>query len=193
MTETPKQVQDRKAVGLERLLNWLFNHKVIVNCDRDPYLLRWYVIRTERVGVFIHKFVRSDEDRALHDHPWDFIVIPIWRGYFEHSESRWGDVSLWDLDRMTEPIPPRTTTTDLVTGVLQVNPVDLDKVVGLRRRVRPFLGTRFRRGTYRHRVELIEGRCSWSIFIRFRKFRDWGFWPKDGFILNSTWWKERCD
>ena len=60
------------------ILDRLFKCRLIVNCDRDPYLFRWFVIRTETLGVFVHKFVRSDEDRALHDHPWSFIVIPIW-------------------------------------------------------------------------------------------------------------------
>ncbi len=69
-----------------RVLDRLFEKKVIVNCAHDPYLHRWYVLRSERIGLFIHKFVRSDEDRALHDHPWSFIVIPLWGGYIEHSD-----------------------------------------------------------------------------------------------------------
>lgn len=73
---------------IERILNRLLQHKVIVNCEREPYLHRWYLLRTKRVGIFIHKFVRSDEDRALHDHPWNFIVVPLWRGYVEHSEEQ---------------------------------------------------------------------------------------------------------
>lgn len=69
-----------------RFISRFLNGKVIMNCERNPYLYRWYVIRTSRLGVFIHRFVRSDEDRALHDHPWAFIVIPIWRGYREHND-----------------------------------------------------------------------------------------------------------
>lgn len=71
---------------IDKILNRILECRVIVNCEHDPYLYRWFVIRTERFGLFIHKFVRSDEDRALHDHPWPFVVIPIWRGYVEHSE-----------------------------------------------------------------------------------------------------------
>lgn len=176
MSETPKQEAQRKAVGLEKILNRIFNFKVIVNCDRDPYLLRWYVIRTEAVGLFIHKFVRSDEDRALHDHPWDFIVIPIWRGYNEWS--------CWHSQEMAAHVAKFPA---------QAERYGLTANGEKKRRVWPLIGTRFRRATYRHRVELIGGKSSWSIFIRFRNWRDWGFWPKDGFILNSTWWKERCD
>jgi hypothetical protein len=124
--------------------------RVIVNCDRDPYLIRWYILRWKRVGLFLHKFIRSDEDRALHDHPWAFLVIPIWRGYHEHS----------------------------VNGV---------------RRVWPLIGARFRPATYRHRVELIGGRPSWSLFIRFRRLRDWGFWNGENFTQWADWWRDKCE
>ncbi len=72
------------------ILDRLLEKKVIENCERQPYLHRWYLLRTARVAVFVHKFVRSDEDRALHDHPWPFFVLPIWRGYREHSARRNG-------------------------------------------------------------------------------------------------------
>lgn len=72
---------------MKRLLDYLFERRDIVNCEREIYLQRWFVVRlAERFAIFAHRFERSDEDRALHDHPWDFIVIPLWRGYVEHSE-----------------------------------------------------------------------------------------------------------
>lgn len=37
----------------------------------DPYLNRWYVIpRNPVFNIYLHQFMRSDDDRALHDHPW---------------------------------------------------------------------------------------------------------------------------
>ena len=37
----------------------------------DPYLLRWYLMPRNRwLNVYYHVFKRSDDDRALHDHPW---------------------------------------------------------------------------------------------------------------------------
>jgi hypothetical protein len=60
-------------------------HRTIVNCDRDPLLTRWYLIRTAPIAVFLHLFHRSDEDRALHDHPWNFITVILWNGYLEHT------------------------------------------------------------------------------------------------------------
>jgi len=37
----------------------------------DGYLLRWYLIRRTPVcNAYLHCFTGSDDDRALHDHPW---------------------------------------------------------------------------------------------------------------------------
>lgn len=158
-------------MNLEHLLDRIFEKRVIVNCDHDPYLHRWYVLRTKRVGLFIHKFVRSDEDRALHDHPWSFLVIPLWGGYIEHSD--------------------REPNADERLSYLR-HGTSLERVP-VRRRVRPIISARYRDVTYRHRVELIESRPSWSLFFRFTKVREWGFWPKEGFVLWNKWWQDKCE
>lgn len=42
----------------------------------DPYLLRWWVITRNRwFNIYLHHTLRSDDDRALHDHPWYNISI----------------------------------------------------------------------------------------------------------------------
>ncbi len=173
---------------ITELLNRLLTHRNIVNCDRDIYLRRWYLVRTPWFAIFLHKFERSDEDRALHDHPWPFIVIPIWRGYIEHSSRIVID------DEFGIPTQAREPQTN---------------------RVYPILGTRFRPATYRHRVELFmeytntqspwdaEGVMtpeptgrelpSWSLFIRFKSCRDWGFWMPQGFVGWRDWWKDNCE
>lgn len=58
---------------------------VIGGSDR-PYLLRWYVIpRNPFFNVYLHHFRRSDDDRALHDHPWGNVSILLTGSYFEHT------------------------------------------------------------------------------------------------------------
>jgi hypothetical protein len=45
----------------------------IIGGADDPYLLRWWLIPRNRVfNIYVHRFLRSDDDRALHDHPWLF-------------------------------------------------------------------------------------------------------------------------
>lgn len=54
----------------------------IVGGADNPYLLRWFLIPRNRLfNVYLHKFVRDDDDRALHDHPWWFISIML-RGMY---------------------------------------------------------------------------------------------------------------
>lgn len=163
---------------IEKLLNLLFQKREIVNCDRDIYLHRWFLIRNRFFAVYIHKFVRSDEDRACHDHPWDFLVIPIWRGYWE-----WSQIQC-----------PYQRPCILCVGA------PCNGLINRVKRVWPILGTRFRRAEYRHRVNLIGsnsegsiGLPAWSLFIRFRKRRDWGFWLPTGFKQWNAFWQEKCE
>jgi hypothetical protein len=53
----------------------------------DPYLLRWWVIpKNPLVGCYLHCFKRSDDDRALHDHPYLANASVLLRGqYVEHT------------------------------------------------------------------------------------------------------------
>jgi hypothetical protein len=82
----------------------------LLRCDRAPdevirrsaggngrdYLRRWFVIpharereKTwwlfKRGNVFLHNFNRSDDDSALHDHPWINISILLRGSYLEHT------------------------------------------------------------------------------------------------------------
>jgi hypothetical protein len=54
--------------------------------EKNPYLLRWFLIpRNPWFNVYLHKFMRDDEDRALHDHPWSFLSIMLWGMYWEFT------------------------------------------------------------------------------------------------------------
>jgi len=132
---------------IHKILNRLFKRKDIYSCDGDIYLIRWYIIKNKRFALYLHKFVSSDEDRALHDHPWPFLVIPIWRGYYEYN----------------------------LKG---------------KSRVLPIISTRIRGSDYRHRVYLIDNKPAWSLFMRGRKIRQWGFYPGGKFVHNEQWWSD---
>lgn len=48
------------------------------------YLLRWFLIPRNRLfNVYAHFFARSDDDRALHDHPWWNMSILLKGSYEE--------------------------------------------------------------------------------------------------------------
>lgn len=49
------------------------------------YLLRWWLVPRNRwLNVYLHQFRRSDDDRALHDHPWASCSIILSGLYLEH-------------------------------------------------------------------------------------------------------------
>lgn len=52
---------------------------------------RWWVIPRNRLfNVYLHHFLRSDDDRALHDHPWWNLSILLSGRYVEHTISAGG-------------------------------------------------------------------------------------------------------
>ena len=54
----------------------------IIGGNDDPYLLRWYVIPRNRwFNIYLHKFLRDDDDRALHDHPWWSLALILKGSY----------------------------------------------------------------------------------------------------------------
>lgn len=80
----------------------------IVGSSDNPYLLRWYITPWRRwlkqaeqrptlwnklkgwtsvilPNVYVHKFMRDDDDSALHDHPWFWCSIIIENEYIEHT------------------------------------------------------------------------------------------------------------
>lgn len=85
----------------KRVPNWLLRkllreHKRVTESrDHDvripfdptvsPYMLRWWRIkRNAFFNVYYHIVRRSDDDRALHDHPWWNFSIVLVGGYYEH-------------------------------------------------------------------------------------------------------------
>lgn len=50
------------------------------------YLRRWYLLPRNRfLNVYLHQFLRDDDDRALHDHPWPWLSFLLAGAYIEHT------------------------------------------------------------------------------------------------------------
>lgn len=57
----------------------------VIGSPAEPYLLRWWVIPRNRFfNIYLHHFLRSDDDRALHDHPWINASVLLRGQYLEH-------------------------------------------------------------------------------------------------------------
>lgn len=61
----------------------------VIGRPADPMMLRWHILKVWKLPrVYLHKFLRSDDDRAPHDHPWWFISILLRGTYVEHINGR---------------------------------------------------------------------------------------------------------
>lgn len=54
----------------------------IIDEDGKPYLERYYVGTLFDHRFYLHRFVASDPDRGLHDHPWKRAYSLILSGYY---------------------------------------------------------------------------------------------------------------
>lgn len=64
---------------------------VVIGGNDNPYMRRWWLIPRNRIfNIYLHHFLRSDDDRALHDHPWWNLSVLLRGRYVEHTISAGG-------------------------------------------------------------------------------------------------------
>lgn len=142
--------------------------RILAIADRRPpdvvigekYLRRWYVIpRNPFFNIYLHHFQGSDDDRALHDHPWLFNLSWLLRGSYREwtrgTYEEWNEC--YDARKLW-----RITHTPPTVGRVQC--------VG---------SVKFRWGRSPHRIQLTHGDC-WTLFITGPRIREWGFYCPKG-------------
>ena len=69
------------------LLGWInWQPHFVVGPKENPYLLRWYIVpRNDWFNIYVHKFLRDDDDRAMHDHPWWSLSVLLHGSYVEQT------------------------------------------------------------------------------------------------------------
>ncbi len=119
------------------------------------YMKRWRFGPENWPGLRVHKIVRSDEDRALHDHPFDFVSIIMKGGYWEHTadgrRTWYGPGSV--LSREAETLHRLELKRDCDVGRPH-SPCDGDEIP------------------------------TWTFVIRGRHRREWGFKTVAGWVHN---------
>jgi hypothetical protein len=69
----------------------------VIKEDDRPYLERYYLGTLLGVRCYLHRFVGSDPDRGLHDHPWPWAASLVLSGdYDEHLNDRVRRVRRWN-------------------------------------------------------------------------------------------------
>ncbi|MFD2855392.1 cupin domain-containing protein [Seohaeicola zhoushanensis] len=111
----------------------------IIGTPDRPYLLRWWLIpRNDQFNVYYHRFLRDDDDRALHDHPWPSFSV-------------------------------------MTSGRLREVTAEGSRIVNV--------GDCIYRGPeFSHRLELIDGEPTETLFITGPRVREWGFHCPKGWV-----------
>lgn len=57
--------------------------RYVIGEQHDPYMIRWRLFECPLFRIYLHKICKSDDDRHLHDHPFNFRSVILWNGYRE--------------------------------------------------------------------------------------------------------------
>lgn len=154
---------------MQRLATWLSGMLILnVVCQRmpdfvvgadnpqGPYLRRWWLIPRNRVlNVYLHEFLRDDDDRALHDHPWPWLSVLLRGSYIEHTIAAGG------IHHRTR----RTTGSVKLAGPWRAHRVELERKV-----------TRFIANDANEVVGVEDAPLPcWTLFVTGPRMRRWGF------------------
>lgn len=161
--------------------------KIIYGCEsrgdkESPYLIRYTLLDLKAFQICLHVFLRSDHDEH-HDHPWNFISIILWRGYFEETI---------DWPRCTRH-NRRMYLHEAKYECYDCNEtVEINKEARLTKRIWPGI-ILYRKAKHRHRVVLKEGKKAVTLVIMGRRVREWGFFTNSGWLKWTNYFiKNKC-
>lgn len=126
-----------------------------------PYMRRIVIPLPFGMSFRIHRFLRSDNDKALHDHPWWFVTFPL-HTYDEYIEQDSGVCYCGMSVESHKGFEDH--------GVC---PGPIDNPVRSGRTVKRFR-FHFRPAEHRHAVYII--RPTTTFVLTGPKRREWGFW-----------------
>lgn len=140
-------------------------HLTLRRDDGTVYLRRWYLLpRSWPFSVYLHQFLGDDDDRGLHDHPFDNASLPLSRsGYMEQVYTR--------APTAADPCPPTIVTWRRPLRLVRRKAENSHRVLLVRRC--SLDGT-------------VERVPCWSLFFRGCRRRDFGYWLPRGWVSNAT-------
>lgn len=155
--------------------------------DGRPFLRRrGFDLFGDRIGIYLHHIAGADPGLDLHDHPWPFVALVLWGGYYE------------DFDDVRHAARASATAEHL--AVMHAARVAADQRSSAAERSRAASRTpapargqlrTWARGSIHvvdlgtaHRIIAAEPR-TYTLVIRLPKRRDWGFYERGRW----TWWR----
>jgi hypothetical protein len=71
---------------VQHLYRWSGDRRLRVISDGGvPYLERYYLGTRFGIRCYLHRFVGSDPDRGLHDHPWSWAGSIVLAGFYQEQ------------------------------------------------------------------------------------------------------------
>jgi hypothetical protein len=146
---------------------------VVIGPPDSPYMLRWHLFQRNRwFNIYLHKFVKDDADRDLHDHQYWYLSLMLSGGYYEETDvhgvrcKRWigpGSVSVRRPTHAHRVTLRRQQWRDPLTAPLSVDEMKAWIWSGVFRII-----------------------PAWTISVTGPRVREWGFHTAEGWIH----WKE---
>ena len=75
--------------GLMSRLTKVLPYKEIGWKEYDETFYRFIVIKTRWFNIYLHKLTVPIPHAQCHDHPWSFLAIILWGGYWELHDGAW--------------------------------------------------------------------------------------------------------
>lgn len=158
------------------LRGWLLGYHSAARNDDNPGWHRrtrgrLHAWLTERIGIRAHVILRSDRDRALHDHPVAAVSVVLSGGYWEvgapNEECRDRPYTYASLLRTLDKETPGAFTS--FNADFNVHWRGPGSIVA-------------RSADTPHRLVLPSGTSAKTFWIMGRKTRGWGFYPGGKFV-----------
>lgn len=69
----------------------------LIDINGKPYLERYLVARVGGLRIYLHRFVRDDSERAVHDHPWRWACAFVLAGRYKERLATMDDPTVGHL------------------------------------------------------------------------------------------------
>ena len=73
-----------KKTVLTRIVRYYSEKEKVHFSKYAPYLIRWTLFSCKYFSLKLHHTLISDE-ADLHDHPWNYLTLILWGGYWEET------------------------------------------------------------------------------------------------------------
>lgn len=164
----------------DKLVDWCVDndrvHLIKGDGEKTVYLVRYIVLKSKFLTIFIHRFLRSDKQDP-HDHPWNFFTYIISGCYYEHFYDRSAPLAEIDLKQT-------------INGTHEVHKV-YTQYWSKTTNVRKEGSVAYRRANDIHRVELDRSYtldeihlAPYTVCFIGPRVREWGFWTSDTIFVD---------